>query len=45
MLVMTEECLLNFAFETKSSEEDTYFDKLLDNERKVQGRGHWVMSA
>jgi len=35
LLVMAEECFLDFAFETKSSGEDTYFDKLVDNERKV----------
>ena len=36
LLVMAEECQLNFSFETKTSGEDTYFDKLLENERKVE---------
>ena len=35
LMAMGEECNLHFAFETKASGEDTYMDKLLDNERKV----------
>jgi hypothetical protein len=35
LMAMGEECNLHFSFETKASGEDTYMDKLLENERKV----------
>jgi hypothetical protein len=35
LLVLAEECQLNFAFETQYSGEDAYVDKLVENERKV----------
>ena len=35
IMVLAEECLLHFALETRASGEDTYVDKLLENERKI----------
>jgi hypothetical protein len=34
-MVLGEECQLRFALETKVSGEDTFMDKLLDNELKI----------